>query len=351
MDIDFTFWKNRRVLVTGHTGFKGAWLSFWLHHLGAHVGGYALEPDGSGSLFQDAGIATFTESVIGDIRDLAALFRTVKAFCPEVVFHLAAQPLVRVSYDCPVETFATNVMGTVNLLEALRRVGGVGALVVVTTDKVYENHELARGYTEVDRLGGHDPYASSKACSEMAVSSYRRSFPDCPPVATARAGNVIGGGDRARDRLIPDVIGSILAGRAPLIRFPQAIRPWQHVLDPLSGYLLLAQKVFDAPSDFATAWNFGPNRESHVSVEQLLGKLIAIWGGNVVFEIATGSQPHETSCLYLDSSLSRRMLCWKPRWSLDEALAQTVTWWKTRSSGADIQAEMRHQIELYTSVE
>jgi CDP-glucose 4,6-dehydratase len=350
MKIDHSFWKNRRVLVTGHTGFKGSWLCLWLQSLGAQVTGYALKPDAGGSLFADANVAVGMQSVIGDVRDLSALCRVVEVARPEVVFHLAAQPLVRVSYEQPVETFAVNVMGTVNLLEALRRTGGVSAVVAVTTDKVYENLELRRGYTEIDRLGGHDPYAASKACAELAVASYRSSFADCPPVATARAGNVIGGGDRARDRLLPDVLGALAAGKKPFIRSPQAVRPWQHALDPLYGYLLLAQKLAGNPGAYASAWNFGPDDASHVAVQQLLEKLIALWGGDAAWESATGNHPHETSCLYLDSSQAREKLGWHPRWTLDAALEQTVTWWKAQDSGMDMRAETLRQIDLFETV-
>lgn len=349
MELDRTFWKDRRVLVTGHTGFKGSWLCLWLQQLGAQVTGYALEPDPSGSLFADAGVVCGMQSILGDVRDLDVLCRVVETACPEVVFHLAAQPLVRVSYEEPVETFAVNVMGTVHLLEALRRVGGVSAVVVVTTDKVYENLEIGRGYTEDDQLGGHDPYAASKACVELAVASFRRSFADCPPVATARAGNVIGGGDRARDRLLTDVIRSLLAGETPVIRSPQAVRPWQHALDPLCGYLLLAQKLTQNPQSYASAWNFGPDEESPVTVHQLLEKLIVLWGGDAVWSCAQGNHPHETTCLCLDSSRAREELNWHPCWTLDVALEKIVIWWKARLSGADMHAETLQQIDCFTT--
>ena len=347
MEMNRSFWKNRRVLVTGHTGFKGSWLCLWLQQLGAQVTGFALEPDAGGSLFADTDVASGMRSVIGDVRDLSALGRAAEAARPEVVFHLAAQPLVRVSYEQPVETFAVNVMGTVHLLEALRRTGGVSAVVAVTTDKVYENLELRRGYTEKDQLGGHDPYAASKACTELAVASYRHSFADCPPVATARAGNVIGGGDRARDRLLPDVLNALAAGKKPLIRSPQAVRPWQHALDPLHGYLLLAQKLAENPGAHASAWNFGPDEESHVSVKQLLEKLIVLWDGDAAWECMPGRHPHETAFLFLDSSRARSVLGWHPRWTLDVALEQTVIWWKARLAGADMNAETLRQIRRF----
>jgi CDP-glucose 4,6-dehydratase len=347
MGIDRTFWNGRRVLVTGHTGFKGSWLCLWLQQLGAQVTGYALEPDEGGSLFVDAVVAGGMHSVIGDVRDLSLLSRTVNEAHPDVVFHLAAQPLVRVSYEVPVDTFAVNVMGTVHLLEALRRGGGVSSVVAVTTDKVYENFELSRGYAEGDRLGGHDPYAASKACAELAVSSYRRSFSDCPPVATARAGNVIGGGDRARDRLLTDVICALVSGNKPFIRSPQAVRPWQHALDPLYGYLLLAQKLVGEPEAYASAWNFGPDEESHVCVQQLLEQLTALWGGNVSWEGSHGEHPHETTCLFLDSSRARKELGWHPHWTLDVALEQTVAWWKAQQTGANMQNETLRQIQLF----
>jgi CDP-glucose 4,6-dehydratase len=347
MEIDRTFWKNRRVLVTGHTGFKGSWLCLWLQQLGAQVTGYALGPDAAGSLFADADVAFGMQSMIGDICDPPALSHVVEASRPEVVFHLAAQSLVRISYKEPVETFAVNVMGTAHLLEALRCTGGVSAVVAVTTDKVYENIELSRGYSEADRLGGHDPYAASKACAELVVSSYRRSFTDCPPVATARAGNVIGGGDRARDRLLTDSINALAAGKKPFIRSPQAVRPWQHALDPLCGYLMLAQKLAENPKAYASAWNFGPDEAGHISVRQLLEKLISLWGGDASWECAQGVHPHETTCLCLDSSLAREKLGWQPHWTLDTALEQTVAWWKAKQSGADLRSETLRQIKLF----
>jgi CDP-glucose 4,6-dehydratase len=347
MELNRTFWKNRRVLVTGHTGFKGGWLSLWLQRLGAQVTGYALAPDPNESLFVEAGVAEEMQSVFGDLRDLPALCSAVEQSRPEVVFHLAAQPLVRVSYEQPVETFAVNLMGTVHLLEALRRIGGVISAVAVTTDKVYENVERPDGYTETDRLGGHDPYAASKACAELAVASYRRSFADCPPVATARAGNVIGGGDRARDRLLPDLLQAFMTGARPLIRSPQAVRPWQHVLDPLCGYLILAQQLAETPKLYASAWNFGPDEESHVTVRCLLEKLGLFCGGAVEWDRLPGSHPHETACLRLDSTQSRRALGWHPCWTLNTALEQTVAWWKVRQAGGDLRAETLRQISFF----
>jgi CDP-glucose 4,6-dehydratase len=347
MEIDRTFWKERRVLVTGHTGFKGSWLCLWLQQLGARVTGYALAPDADGSLFADADVGRSMDSVIGDVRDFDELCRTVERARPDVVFHLAAQPLVRVSYEQPVETFAVNVMGTVHVLEALRRKAGVRAVVAVTTDKVYQNIELLRGYSEDDRLGGYDPYAASKACAELAVSSYRRSFSGCSPVATARAGNVIGGGDRACDRLLPDVLGAFAVGRKPLIRSPQAVRPWQHAMDPLCGYLMLAQKLAQDPEAYSSAWNFGPDEASHVTVRQLLEMLVALWDGPADWECAGGTHPHETSCLRLDSSRARAKLGWHPVWTLSTAVELTVTWWKVEQAGADLRAETLRQIRLY----
>ena len=342
-----SFWQNRRVLVTGHTGFKGGWLALWLQRLGAQVVGYALEPATGGSLFTDARVAQGMDSVIGDLRDLSAVCRVVSHARPEIVFHLAAQPLVRVSYQEPVATFATNVMGTVNLMEALRRMGGVSALIVVSTDKVYENRELERGYREDDALGGYDPYAASKSCVELAVASYRRSFRDCPPMATARAGNVIGGGDRATDRLVPDILAAFTAGREPLIRSPQAVRPWQHVLEPLHGYMLLAEKLVTDSMAYASAWNFGPDEESHVMVQVLLERLAMLWGVPVSWKRELGEQPHETSCLHLDSTRARTQLGWRPVWTVDEALEQTVNWWREQSRGADLRAKTLSQIELF----
>ncbi len=347
MDIERAFWQHRRVWVTGHTGFKGSWLCLWLRKLGAEVSGYALEPEAGGSLFEDARVVDGMHSVIGDVRERDALEAAVREAKPEIVFHLAAQPLVRLSYEQPLDTFSVNVMGVAHVLETLRCVGGVRAAVVITTDKVYENREQQRGYVEDDRLGGHDPYAASKACAELVAASYRRSFADCPPVATARAGNVIGGGDRARDRLLTDIVRAFDRHEKPLIRNPQAVRPWQHVLDPLFGYLLLARHLTQQPEAFGMGWNFGPDHSSHVTVRDLVEKVRALWGSDATWKTAPGGHPHETGYLFLDSARARDAMDWRPRWNVDSALEKTVAWWKARNAGADMRVITLDQISAY----
>jgi CDP-glucose 4,6-dehydratase len=343
------FWKDKRVLITGHTGFKGSWLSFWLNSLGAKVCGYSLLPETNPNLFENLNLENLIESNIGDIRDLSNFSQTITDFQPDIVFHLAAQPLVRRSYREPIETYTTNVIGTINILEAIRQVDSVKSAVIITTDKVYENEERSFGYSENDRLGGFDPYSNSKACAELAVSSYRNSFfadGKCL-IATARAGNVIGGGDWSEDRLLPDVFRSLIFGENLLIRNPNSVRPWQHTLEPLNGYMLLAEKLFVGNKDFANAWNFGPEDEDAKPVGFILDEIKQIWDEEVNWQIAVGEHPHETNLLKLDSSKSKNELGWKPKLSLPEALKLTSDWYKAFKNKEDLIEITNKQIEFY----
>ena len=350
LEMTAKFWNEKRVFVTGHTGFKGGWLSLWLQSLGAKVYGYALDAPTEPHLF---GVARVGEDMRGntfaDIRDAGAFTRAMQAAQPDVVFHLAAQPLVRYSYAAPVETYAVNVMGTVNLLEAVRATPGVRAVVNVTTDKCYENREWVWGYREDEALGGHDPYSSSKACSELVTAAYRHSFLDAAGVAlaSARAGNVIGGGDWAVDRLLPDFLRALDAGVALQIRSPNAIRPWQHVLEPLSGYLLLAERLFTEQAAFAEAWNFGPADEDARPVRWIVEQLVSTTPGAAWVCDAT-SQPHEASHLKLDSSKARARLGWLPHWQLATALDKTLEWHAAWRRGEDMHAVTLAQIAEYT---
>ena len=339
------FWRGRRVFLTGHTGFKGGWLSLWLQRLGAEVTGYALPPSKSPSLFAEADVATGMTSVIGDIRELSALKRAVAESAPEIVFHLAAQPLVRASYADPIETYSTNVLGTVNLFEAVRSQGSVRAIVNVTSDKAYENREWAQGYRETDPMGGHDPYSSSKGCAELVTAAYRRSFG--LSLASARAGNVIGGGDWSPDRLVPDVLAALAAGRPVEIRHPAATRPWQHVLEPLRGYLTLAERLLFDPKRFAEAWNFGPDEASCQPVSAVVGECLRVWGAEASWGAQAGDHPHEASYLKLDSSKARTALGWAPKLSLPEAISLTVDWHRRWLAGSDMRSFTLLQIEQH----
>ena len=337
------FWRGRRVLVTGHTGFKGGWLCLWLKALGADVTGYALAPATNPSLFEVARVGEGLRSVIADIRDLPILKKTFAAAQPEIVIHMAAQPLVRASYANPVETYATNVLGTVNVLEAARTAPSVKAIVNVTSDKCYENREWVWGYRENESMGGHDPYSSSKGCAELVTSAYRRSFG--LPLASARAGNVIGGGDWSADRLVPDILKSLAADQPVEIRNPNAIRPWQHVLEPLRGYLMLAARVHGHSSEFAEGWNFGPRDEDCRPVSEIVATLVDAWGGKAAWGAQPGEHPHEAGYLKLDSSKARTRLGWRPRTSLAEGLAMTVAWHRAWLAGEDMNSLTLRQIE------
>lgn len=352
------FYRGKRVFVTGHTGFKGSWLCLWLSEMGAEVTGYALEPPTKPSLFVGARVADLIKSIIGDIRDFDSLKRALYAAEPEIVIHMAAQPLVRLSYKEPVLTYETNVMGTIHILEAMRMLGKVKAFVNVTTDKCYENREWPWGYREIEPMGGYDPYSNSKACSELVTSSYRNSFfndseygkSHGTAIASARAGNVIGGGDWADDRLIPDIVRSLLDKKEILIRNPTSIRPWQYVLEPLSGYLLLAMRLYDKGPEFAEAWNFGPEDNDARSVEWIVEKICRLWGQDASYRIDSGQKPHEANFLKLDISKSKQRLGWTPRWSLDRAIESTLSWTKAMQRGEDIRAESLKQIRSFGEV-
>jgi CDP-glucose 4,6-dehydratase len=320
-------YTGRRVLVTGHTGFKGSWLCTWLTELGAEVSGFALAPRGVPNHWNLLDLPMKDQRA--DVRDAVALVEAVSAARPEIVFHLAAQPLVRASYRDPLETWSTNTLGTVHVLEACRQVAGVRAIVVVTTDKVYRNREWSRGYREDDALGGHDPYSASKAAAELAVDSYRQAFFAAPGtclVASARAGNVVGGGDWSEDRLIPDLVRAVVAGTSVEIRSPAATRPWQHVVESLAGYLLLGQRLLSGNSPSADAWNFGPDAADNRSVAEMLALLRPLWP-ELRWHMTSGPQPHEAGLLYLDNSKARSQLGWRPVWSLDRCLRATVEWY------------------------
>ena len=351
MVIDPAFWAGRRVFMTGHTGFKGAWLTSILEMLGARTTGYSLAPPTDPSMFALLGLSAACDHHIGDIRDLPAMEAAMQAARPDIVFHLAAQPLVRLSYAEPVETYATNLMGTVNLLDACRRVPSVRTVVVVTTDKCYENTGIARGYAEHDPMGGHDPYSSSKGCAELAVSAYRDSFlrEAGIGVASARAGNVIGGGDFAVDRLVPDAVRAFCAGLPLEIRNPGAVRPWQHVLEPMIGYLMLAERLH-ADTGFAEGWNFGPAPADAAPVEQVVGSLVRHWGGNAGWTRDAGPHPHEASLLMLDCGKANGRLGWHPRLTLDEALALCIDWYRCWDQKGDLAAISKEQINHYLSL-
>jgi CDP-glucose 4,6-dehydratase len=353
--MDASFWRDRKVLVTGHTGFKGSWLTIWLRAMGARVVGFSHSPNTDPSMFDVASVGRGIRSITGDIRDLRHLDETVREEEPDVVFHLAAQSLVHHGYDHPVETFESNVLGTVNLLEALRRTPSAQAVVVVTTDKCYENRELRRGYRETDRLGGFDPYSSSKACAELVVSSYRRSYfggntGSGLPVASARGGNAIGGGDWAASRLIPDVVRAFIAGEAVSIRRPGAVRPWQHVLELVGGYLLLAEHLAAGGAEYAEAWNFGPSTEHAKPVSWIVEHLRSLWGDGADWTLDGADYAHETGHLSLDSSKAIQRLGWKPRLRLEEALALTLEWYRGYANGLDLRALTEEQIETFSNL-
>lgn len=348
------FWKDRRVFLTGHTGFKGSWMALWLQDLGAKVTGYSLAPNTEPALFNVADVSGGMTSIIGDIRDADALASAMAAARPEVVIHMAAQPLVRESYADPVGTYATNVMGTVNVLEAVRKTPGVRSVVVVTTDKCYLNREWHWAYREDSELGGEDPYSSSKAAAELVTHSYRKSFfhpakhaEHGVALASARAGNVIGGGDWAKDRLVPDALAALQAGNPLVLRHPHATRPWQHVLEPVYGYLALAEALFHEGPEHAEAWNFGPYEFSDRTVGWIVDKLCELWGLAVPKQQDTGPIPHEAGYLKVDSSKARAVLGWAPKLDLDTTLRWIVEWTRVHHSGGDSRTATLSQIRRF----
>ncbi len=354
--VDPGFWRGRRVLLTGHTGFKGAWLSLWLQHLGAEVTGLADGVPTSPSLFELARVREGLEGhVVADVRDGAAVARTVRESRPEVVVHMAAQPMVRRSFVEPRETYETNVMGTVNVLEAVRTEGAgtVRAVVNVTSDKCYDNREQGRPFTEDDPMGGHDPYSNSKGCAELVTDAYRRSFfgaEDGPRLASARAGNVIGGGDWGEDRLVPDIMRAAASGQPIAIRNPEAVRPWQHVLNPLSGYLVIAEELTAGDASSAAAgWNFGPAQDDVKPVRWITDRLTAQWPEPLAWDVDPGPHVHEAQLLSLDSTRARERLGWRPRWALEQTIASIVTWHLAHRDGADLRAATLAQIEEFST--
>ena len=345
-------YTGRRVLVTGHTGFKGSWLCEWLLAMGAEVSGFALEPPTDPSLFEELGLARrIARHRIGDVRDLAQLRSSMAEAAPEIVFHLAAQPLVRLSYEEPVQTYATNVMGTVNLLESVRSCASVRAVVNVTSDKCYENRETGQTYRETDAMGGWDPYSSSKGCAELVTAAYLRAFfggESDVRLASVRAGNVIGGGDWAADRIVPDCVRALAAERPVIVRNPDAVRPWQHVLEPLSGYLLLGSRLLTGDAAFDGAWNFGPQEHGTVRVREVVDAMIAAWGsGSWTRPEDAGPQPHEAHLLALDISKARHELGWWPLWDVSQAVGATAGWYSARRGGADVGQLTRADIVSY----
>ncbi len=350
-----SFWNDKKVFLTGHTGFKGSWLSLWLQSLGANVTGYALTPPTSPNLFTVAKVESGMRSVIGDIRNLDYLRKIMKETNPDILIHMAAQPLVRYSYINPVETYNTNVMGTVHLLEAARENKNIKAILNVTSDKCYDNKEVDRGYKEDEAMGGFDPYSNSKGCAELVTSAYRNSFFNVKKhhehgvaLATARAGNVIGGGDWAEDRLIPDFMRAIVSKQKLSIRNPYAIRPWQHVLEPLKGYLMLCQKLYEKGSKFSESFNFGPHENDAKNVEWILGRLVQFWGEDVAFEIAVNtSQLHEAHFLKLDTTKARTQLAWEPLWNIEEALQRICAWHRAYLEGKDMHSYSLNEIKTH----
>ncbi len=345
------FWGGKRVLITGHTGFKGSWLSLWLQSRGASLRGIALEPPTEPALFAVAHVAEGMENRVTDIRDFDAVKEQMDEFQPEIVIHMAAQPLVRLSYSQPVETYATNVMGTVHVLEAARHAGSVKAIVNITTDKCYENREWVWGFREDEPMGGHDPYSSSKGCAELVSSAYRKSFLQEAGIAmaTTRAGNVIGGGDWALDRLVPDILRALEKRKLVQIRNPHAIRPWQHVLEPLFGYLLLAESLYLHGQLDAEGWNFGPRDEDARPVQWIVEHLCKHWGEEASWTLQPGHHSHEASFLKLDVSKARQRLHWTPRWSLEVALKHIAEWHQAWIKGQDMRKVCLSQINLYES--
>jgi len=352
--MDPKFWNGRKVLITGHTGFKGSWLSLWMQQLGAQVVGISLKPLTTPNLFEQVNVSQGMDSIYQDICDINALKNIFNQIKPEIVFHLAAQSIVRHSYDYPVETYNTNVMGTLNVLESIRSVNTVLAAVIITTDKCYNNREWIWGYRENDMLGGHDPYSSSKAAAEILISSYRDSYysgnkpsQQKTSIASCRAGNVIGGGDWAKDRLIPDIIDGLINSKAVKIRFPQSVRPWQHVLEPLAGYIMLAEKLTLDGEMFSEAWNFGPSQEDNRSVQWIVDYMSQQWGSNEKWIRDEGKHPHEATHLSLDCTKAHKLLGWFPKWDLPQALDMIIDWHKMYLNGNDCRSVCINQIDEY----
>ena len=344
------FWKNKKVFLTGHNGFKGSWLSLWLQQMGAVVKGFSLPPLPSPSLYQLAKIADEMEYETGDVRDFDAVRKSIDHFQPDIVFHLAAQPLVRASYRDPISTFSTNLLGLVNVLEATRNCQKIRSIINVTSDKCYENKGWVWPYRETDEMGGHDPYSSSKGCAELISVSFRRSFFSCeksPSLATARAGNVIGGGDFAEDRLIPDLWRAVREKKELLIRYPNSTRPWQHVLEPLSGYLMLAEKLFLRGDEYAQGWNFGPLSEDVKSVQWVLEYLDSKMADKFIWRKEKSETFHEAALLSLDISKSRKLLGWHPRWNVQDALDKTIEWENCYAESGDIKRFTLGQIRQF----
>jgi len=347
--VNRNFWSGKRVFLTGHTGFKGSWLSLWLQSMGAELNGLSLAPPTTPSLFNEAKVITGMHSTIGDIRDYSAVFAAMKTCKPDIIFHMAAQPLVRYSYQEPVETYATNVMGTVHVLEAARQVGTAKVVVNITTDKCYENKEWVWGYREEEPMGGFDPYSNSKGCSELVTSAYRRSFfNNCGiALASARAGNVIGGGDWATDRLIPDILRAFEKSQPVYIRNPHATRPWQHVLEPLSGYLMLAERLYTDQKIFAEGWNFGPHEEDARPVQWIVEQMVAAWDDGASWQLDDRVQPHEANYLKLDISKAKSKLGWHPRWSLADSLRRITDWHHHWLSHGNVHSKCLSQIDEF----
>lgn len=345
-----SFWKDKKVFLTGHTGFKGSWMSLWLLKSGAKLTGYSLGLPTTPSLFQDLKIEKDMNSIFGDVRNFDAVKKSMDEANPDIVIHMAAQPLVRYSYQYPIETYATNVMGTVHVLESARSQKSVRAVLNVTSDKCYENQEREAGYKENEPMGGYDPYSNSKGCSELVTSAYRRSFYTSENIglASGRAGNVIGGGDWALDRLVPDIVRSVLKNEKLTIRNPKSTRPWQHVLEPVSGYLTLTEKLYTDGLKYAEGFNFGPAKADHCDVENIIRIMNKHWDGQINYEIIQpNQQPHEANLLSLDCSKAEDVLKWKPRWNLDKALSMTVEWNKKRLDQQAIKQICLEQIEQY----
>ena len=355
VEVILSFWKGKKVFLTGHTGFKGSWLSLWLQSLEAQVSGYALTPPTTPNLFTVAHVEQNMRSVIGDIRDLDKLKKIMKETNPDIVIHMAAQPLVRYSYLNPVETYATNVMGTVHLLEAARENKNIKAILNITSDKCYDNKEIDRGYKENEAMGGFDPYSNSKGCAELVTLAYRNSFFNVEKyhehgvaLATARAGNVIGGGDWAEDRLIPDFMRAIVKKQKVSIRNPHAIRPWQHVLEPLKGYLMLCQKLYEEGSKFSESFNFGPQENDAKNVEWIAKHLVQFWGEDAAFVIAENAlQLHEAHFLKLDTTKARAQLAWQPLWNIEEALQRICAWHRAHLEGEDMYTYSLNDIKTH----